>query len=110
MTGSTPIAIEVAQVRTAIATIESCVMSVVADVTRVAPEISPVGAQFCSRSSITSIFSELAQISLAVTSIGPQVATIRSNVSRIGTEVASILAQIAAFPSIDTPLLGHDHT
>ena len=48
VTCSTPIAVEVAHVRAAIATIEFHIPTVVPNVTAVAPDVFSIGAQFCS--------------------------------------------------------------
>jgi hypothetical protein len=48
VTCSTPITVEVAHIRATIKTIKSYVAIVLADVTRVTPNVPPVGAQFCS--------------------------------------------------------------
>ncbi|HYV13494.1 MAG TPA: hypothetical protein VE980_21495 [Pyrinomonadaceae bacterium] len=48
MTCSTPITVEVAHIRATITTIKSQIAIVMTDVTRVAPDVPPIGAQFCS--------------------------------------------------------------
>jgi hypothetical protein len=45
---STPITVEVAHIRATITTIKSQIAIVLANITRVTPEVPPVGAQFCS--------------------------------------------------------------
>src|SRR5690242_12710873 len=76
VTCSTPITVKVAHIRATITMIEFQIATVLPDITCVAPNVSPVGAQFCSWISFASVSSELENIPLTLTSIGPQVTSI----------------------------------
>jgi len=80
------------------------------DLTRVAPDVPPIGAQFSSWRSFVSVVAELNNISSTLTSICPQVTSIRSDVSCIRTNIAAILTQISAFSAINMPVLRHYNT
>jgi len=109
LTCSMPIAVEVAYIDATITTIRCQVAIVLPNITRIAPEVALVGAQFCSRRIFVPVSPEFEQISLTLPSICAQVAAIRADISRIRTNIATVAMQIPALSAIDTPLLGHDN-